>query len=260
MSFDQYSETPASNYITGYFLTGMAPSSVKVAGSDIMADLASRFAAMHTTGGTATAYTVTQTRQFGSLVNGLEIIVLPNATNTGAATFAPDGLTAKNVFANGVAAIAGMIVQNVPAYLKYDGTQWNLLNPQKAKGSATLTYVGGTTSPTVTANYNFDGYNCSFVVPGGLSATSNSTFFSVNGLPSFLAPASNQSLPTYVLDNGAASLGAIGFIAGSSIINLAKGSGYGIGTSSFTSTGTKGWPSNGSSGTQVGLFIIQVNP
>ena len=188
MSWDQYSETPASNYITGYFLTGMAPSSVKVAGSDIMADLASRFAAMHTTGGTATAYTLTQTRQLASLVNGLEIICVPNATNTGAATFAPDGLTAKNIFANGSAVIAGMIVINVPILLKYDGTQWNLLNPQRATGSFTITLTGMASGGTGTVNYAIlpDGNTAYVYVKNNVTGVSNATTMTGTGIPSVI--------------------------------------------------------------------------
>ena len=205
MSIDQYSETPASNYITGYFLTGMAPSSVKVAGSDIMADLASRFAALHTSGGTTTAYTVTQTRQFGALVKGLEIVWLPNATNTGAATLAPDGLTAKNIFANGAAVLAGQIVLNIPAHCKYDGTQWQLLNPQRSAGSFTLTLTGMTGTVTGTVNYAIlaDSTTIFIGIGSAITGTSNATTMTGTGIPASLATASGNYRATLLgVDNG----------------------------------------------------------
>lgn len=241
MSFDQYSETPASNYITGYFLTGMAPSSVKVAGSDIMADLASRFAAMHTTGGTATAYTVTQTRQFQSLVNGLEIIVLPNATNTGAATFAPDGLAAKNIFTNGVAAIAGMIVQNVPAYLKYDGTQWNLLNPQRATGSFTITLTGMTGTTTGTINYDIkpDGKTWSAWAAAAITGTSNSSAMTGTGIPAILTNTTDKEYYCPLVNGGGTAQGGIR-TGTSTTWTFCMNSSGAIGPTNFGSSGSKG--------------------
>ncbi len=129
MSIDQYSATPSSNDLTNYFKTGMRPSQVKDAGWDIMADLASYSVSLPTAGGTANALAVANGRPFGSLVAGLLQILNPASANSGPATFAPDGLTAASVFANGLALAGGEMQPNVPAFLKYDGTQWNLLNP-----------------------------------------------------------------------------------------------------------------------------------
>lgn len=242
MSFDVYSETPASNDLTNYFQTGMAASKVKNAGWDMMADLASRFAAIHTTGGTATAYTLTQTRQFGALVAGLEVVCIPNATCTGAATFAPDGLTAKNIFANGAANIAGHIVLNVPMYLKYDGTQWNLLNPQAPTGSYTGTGTGLTTSPTCTIKYTItaDGSTCTLIIGTGVTGTSNSTAFSITGGPAAINPLTTQCGTVYVEDAAANGPGGIEITAGAGTIFLGKGSSYGAG--GFTASSTKAFP------------------
>src|SRR5579863_9292169 len=74
---------------------------------------------------------VANARPFGSLVAGLLQILNPTAANTGPATLAPDGLTAAPIFANGAALAGGELQPAVPAYLKYDGTQWNLLNPAR---------------------------------------------------------------------------------------------------------------------------------
>lgn len=151
MGLDLYSTTPASNDLLNYFQTGMRPSAVKTAGWDIMADLAQLFNATPAGGGTANAQTLTNPRPFASLTTGLTVIFNPTAANTGAATFAPDGLTAKNVFANGAALVGGDLQPGVPAILKYDGTQWNLLNPYftgygAASGTNTITATVGNAS------------------------------------------------------------------------------------------------------------------
>ncbi len=131
MSIDQYSTTPASNDLTNYFKTGMRPSQVKNAGWDVMADLASYSVSLPAAGGSANALTAANGRPFSSLVAGLLQILNPTAPNTGPATFAPDGLTAAAVVANGAALAGGELQPAVPALLKYDGTQWNLLNPAR---------------------------------------------------------------------------------------------------------------------------------
>lgn len=129
MSIDQYSTTPSNNDLANYFKTGMRPSQVKTAGWDIMADLASYAVSLPTAGGSANALTAANGRPFGALVPGLLQILNPAADSTGPATFAPDGLAAANIYANGLPLAGGELQAGVPAFLKYDGTQWNLLNP-----------------------------------------------------------------------------------------------------------------------------------
>lgn len=129
MSIDQYSTTPSNNDLANYFKTGMRPSQVKTAGWDIMADLASYAVSLPTAGGSANALTVTNGRPFGALVAGLLQILNPAADSTGPATFSPDGLTAAAIYANGLPLAGGELQAGVPAFLKFDGTQWNLLNP-----------------------------------------------------------------------------------------------------------------------------------
>lgn len=148
MALNLWSTTPSSNDMANYFQTGMRPSAVKTAGWDIMADLAQLFNATPVGAGTANAQTLTNPRPFTALTTGLTVIYNPNVANTGATTFAPDGLTAKNVFANGAALVGGELQPGVPAILKYDGTQWNLLNPYftgygAASGTNTITATIG---------------------------------------------------------------------------------------------------------------------
>ena len=247
MSWDQYSETPASNYITGYFLTGMAPSSVKVAGSDIMADLASRFAALHTTGGTANAQTLTHTRQLQALVAGLEDIVIFGNTNTGAMTYAPDGLTAKNVNTNGAGILAGQAAANAIGILKYDGTQWNLLNPSRVTGSFTGTLTGCTTSPTATFNYQIgnDGKSAWIELTtanGPLGATSNSTACTITGVPAILANATSKRIGGIRIEDAGAFVGTVPALdTGTSTVWTLS---IGNSVSGFTNTGAKAFLAN----------------
>lgn len=129
MSIDQYSTTPSNNDLANYFKTGMRPSQVKTAGWDIMADLASYAVSLPTAGGSANALTAANGRPFGALVPGLLQILNPATDSTGPATFAPDGLATANIYGNGLPLAGGELQAGVPAFLKYDGTQWNLLNP-----------------------------------------------------------------------------------------------------------------------------------
>lgn len=131
MSIDQYSTTPANNDLTNYFKTGMRPSQVKNAGWDVMADLASYSVSLPTAGGSANALTATNGRPFGTLVAGILQILNPATANTGPASFAPDGLTVAPIFGNGAGLAGGEMQAGVPALLKYDGAQWNLLNPAR---------------------------------------------------------------------------------------------------------------------------------
>lgn len=129
MSIDQYSSTPSSNDLANYFKTGMRPSQVKTAGWNMMADVASYAVSLPTAGGGANALTVANGRPFGALVAGLLQVLNPAADSTGPASFAPDGLAAAAIYANGLPLAGGELQAGVPAFLKYDGTQWNLLNP-----------------------------------------------------------------------------------------------------------------------------------
>lgn len=161
MSIDQYSTTPANNDLTNYFKTGMRPSAVKNAGWDIMADLASYAVSLPAAGGTATALTVSNGRPFGVLVPGILQILNPASANTGPTTLAPDGLTATAIFANGAKLAGGEMQPGVPAFLKYDGTQWNLLNPSPAGRNAFMDpccRVNQTgTAPSLTTAYGYGG-------------------------------------------------------------------------------------------------------
>ncbi len=253
MSWDQYSQTPASNDLSGYFQTGMAPSKVKNAGWDMMADLA-QFMSLPTSGGTANAQTVTNTRQFGALFTGMWAVFVPSATNTGAMTLQVDGLAAKNVFCNGAAALAGQVVIGIPAWCRYDGTQWQLANPQPPSGSYTGTCTGGTTSPTGTITYRItaDGLICTLVPGTGFALTSNTNAFTITGGPAIIQPLQTQSFYMSLEDATVSAAGSVTMTAGSGTITLGKGISFGGG--GFTASGIKAW-ANGAASSQGATIV-----
>lgn len=152
MGLNLWSTTPATNDMVNYFQTGMRPSAVKTAGWDIMADMAQLWNATPAGGGTANAQTLTNPRPFTTLTTGLTVIYNPSAANTGATTFAPDGLTAKNIFYLTKALVGGELQPNVPAILKYDGTQWNLAWSAKGSAADTYTDTGSVNALVIAAN------------------------------------------------------------------------------------------------------------
>lgn len=245
MSLDQYSQVPASNDLTNYFKTGMAPSSVKLAGWDMMADLASRLVALTTGGGSANTQTLTQTRALAALVTGLEIVYLPGFANTGATTFQPDGVTAKNVFAYGAALLGGELQTNVPAWLKYDGTQWNLLNPNDASGSFTLTLTGGSAGGTGTVNWRIiQGRLAVVTLYADLLETSNATTLTGTGVPAALQPNTTVMLSALAVRDG-----GVGAIGGQVSIPSASGTWtFGNAAPTIASSFPKAWTNTGSKG------------
>jgi hypothetical protein len=88
--------------------------------------------------GTAQAQTVTLTPAVTSLVAGLKVCWLPTAANTAAApTLAMNGLTAKNVTKLGATAlVANDLSTSAVACAIYDGTQFELQNPQTASAGS----------------------------------------------------------------------------------------------------------------------------
>lgn len=83
-------------------------------------------------GGTAQAQAATLASPITTLTNGLDICWLPVAANTGAApTLAINGLTAKPITKYGSAAlVANDLTTTAIACAVYDGTQFELQNPQ----------------------------------------------------------------------------------------------------------------------------------
>lgn len=107
-------------------------------------------------GGTAQAQTVTLAPPATALTAGLTVRWVPVAANTAAApTLAVNGLTATAVTKCGsTALVAGDLALTEVATATYDGTQFQLLNPQKATCGAVTSVATGTglTGGTITSS------------------------------------------------------------------------------------------------------------
>lgn len=149
LDLSKFSTTPTSNDIASYFQTGMKPSSVKTAGWNIAAIVAQLFNSKTTSVGTNTI-TLTNPVPLTSLTTGLLCIFTPANANTGAVTFAPDGLTAHAINAYGAALQGGELSTSVPAWVQYDlaNTVWNLINPQR---NTNADYAAASGTNTITA-------------------------------------------------------------------------------------------------------------
>ncbi len=79
-----------------------------------------------TTGGTTTAYTLTNSPVIAAYSTGQRISLRINATNTGAATINVDGLGARSIFSRltGAAVAAGDLRLNEFIFMTYDGTNF----------------------------------------------------------------------------------------------------------------------------------------
>lgn len=100
---------------------------------------------VETAGSDGLAYTATFAPTVSALTSGTRVVVKWNITNTGAVTFAPDGLTAKAVRKGADAAlVAGDIVDNQISELVYDSTAngaagaWLLTGPTTATTRTTV--------------------------------------------------------------------------------------------------------------------------
>lgn len=113
----QFSTTAASNNSASPngFPEGMAPSGLNDSARELMAALAKCYKDQNgtiTTGGTTTAYTLTTNNSHAALTDISLFAFQVNAANTGAATLAVDGLTAKSMQLNGAALAAGDLRTN----------------------------------------------------------------------------------------------------------------------------------------------------
>lgn len=107
------------------------------------------------------AVTATYSPAPTALVAGMAFFFKAANTNTGAVTFSPNGLTAKNVYKKDtisgtlIALAAGDIIQNGVYRVSYDGTQWQLEGGSGGIASVSqgeLNTSTGTVSVTTTAS------------------------------------------------------------------------------------------------------------
>lgn len=209
--------------------------------------VASSGASLPTSSGTANAQIITNTTPI-SLGNGVTQWFIPVATNTGTLTVNIDNTGAIQVNANGAAAIAGMVVANVPALLIYNGTTWNLVNPQRSTSSFTATFsVGFTTTPTGTINYSIDssGKGVDVWVPSTFTATSNTGGWQITGVPTIIQPVTAKEAAIGGLeDSGAGTMGTIRTGTSGTWVVSKLGN-----TAGWTTSGVKGF--SGASGANM---------
>lgn len=98
--------------------------------------------------GVADAYVITPVPAIAATVAGQRFDVLISNTNTGASTINPNGLGTENIkLADGSDPLAGQLLAGMIASLEYDGTNYQLLNPNPtATGTGLLVRQ---TSPTI---------------------------------------------------------------------------------------------------------------
>jgi microcystin-dependent protein len=124
-----------------------SPSTYNNAARAIMAAVAKYAADMSgnlVTGGSATAYTVTTSQVFASLIDGISVAIRMHATNGAAATFAPDGLTAKALqTVSGTAIPTGALLNGSTQKFTYDSAAdaW-IVQGQPGSMAATSRFIG----------------------------------------------------------------------------------------------------------------------
>src|ERR1035441_9434544 len=133
-----------------------------------------------------------------ALTTGLEVITLPaNANTTTTPTLNVCGLGAKTITKLGTSAVAASdLTTTALAVLKYDGTHFQLQNPQTT-GGGTLTSVTGTTNQIACSGT--PGVTCSipstFIAPGSIQATTGVTSASDGVNAGMLSLVGNTSNP-----------------------------------------------------------------
>lgn len=182
--FYNWSQTASNNASadsTINWAEGQAPSSVNDSARSMMASVAAfrdDIAGAITTGGTATAYTVSSSQVFDTLahLNGQMIAFVPHATNGATVTLNVDSLGAKPLrSAPSVELLAGTLIQGTPYVAVYNNSdavfylQGLYGNPYNIPLGGMLDYTG-TTAP-----------NSSFVLPFGqaLSRTTYANYFTM---------------------------------------------------------------------------------
>jgi hypothetical protein len=158
-----WSKTAASNDVADANVNmaeGMAPSAVNNGVRAVMASAAmyrDDVSGSLTTGGTATAYTLTTNQGFASLaaLDGRKLIFKVNATSGASPTLAVDGLTAKPInYSTGVAVPTGFLVNGSVYTVTYSssGNEY-LLHGAYDRSTLGDTTINGSLSVTSTASF-----------------------------------------------------------------------------------------------------------
>ena len=190
--------------------------------------------------GATNAYVLPMTNQYFSYTAGNVVYFIPSNTSTGASTVNIKGLGVKNIDGTGVN--PGAIQAGVMAQLIYNGSTFTLINTTviSSSGSFTATAATGmTTTPAITIYYTIVGNMVTWMWGSGLSGTSNSTGFTITGMPRFLQDVSRgvTSCLLTALDSGNAAQAYLSFgnaLGGQTVtVNINNNS------TNWTNSGTK---------------------
>jgi hypothetical protein len=168
--------------------------------------------------GAVNAYLLTFASNFTAYANGIVIYFIAANTNTGPSTLNVNGLgVVPIVNQNGAALTAGQIIAGQMVGVAYYNGNWLLiLAPAQfpQQGTFTGTFQGFASIGPFTVSYSINGITVNINLPY-FSSTSNSTSFSMTGVPTALQPVSTKLVPLAVVSNngalvttGAASIGA----------------------------------------------------
>ena len=155
----QWSETDSSNTSASPdgWPVGLAPNQVRGVGQAMMGAIKrawDRSNCTVTSGGSSNAYTYTPTNASfpTAIVTGEAFCFKANFTNTSAATLAINGLTAKNIYKQGVsgptALTGGEIQSGQLVKVAYDGTQYQIITQIPYVGPTVLKKGANVTAPT----------------------------------------------------------------------------------------------------------------
>lgn len=183
-NISQWSTSAASNNSAppDGFPEGQAPSTVNDCAREVMAAVARQFqdsdGSLVTTG-TGTAYTLITNNSNAALADIGLFVFRAHTTNTGAATLAVDGLTAKSIEADSSALVAGDLVQDSLYLVAYNGTNdtFDLLNARSATASASIDHDATT---NFVANEHIDHTSVTITAGSGLSYSVGGTDISAD--------------------------------------------------------------------------------
>lgn len=194
--------------------------------------------------GSVNAYLLTFVANFTAYGDGIYLVWIPSHTNTGGSTININGLGVINITNfDGSALVAGEIVQNQPATILIKGGAALLTSATTTVyGVFTPVWAGFSVNPATTPiPYRKNGTNVTLIFNGAVNGTSNSSSFSMSGLPAIITPtvAVAQSYPIVgLLDNGARIAGGLASVNSSGGIVFGKD---GTSSTSWTASGAKGF-------------------